>query len=117
MRLARGGIPGHFRIDPSLALLAWAIDSRMSAPAPSPMTNPSRPRSKGREAFPGHRYTSSRAPEASKIRRRPGSDAGIGADHDHGVCRAARMACMACPRAWALEEQAVEIVRFGPFAP
>src|SRR4051812_17792248 len=32
---------------------AWSARSRTSAPAPSPMTNPSRPLSQGREAFSG----------------------------------------------------------------
>ena len=45
------------------------------------------------------------------------SNAGIGAHNDHDIGTPSRIQWSACPSAWALEEQAVEMVKLGPLAP
>src|SRR5580765_7682720 len=98
--------------------LAWASDSRIKTPAPSPMTNPSRVWLKGREARSG---VSLKLVERARREQKPAKVRGTmlasaPATMTTSACPL-RMAARARPMAWALDEQAVEMVRFGPFAP
>src|SRR6185436_17764632 len=90
----------------------------MSAPEPSPMMKPSRDRSKGREAFSGW---SLNFDERARKEQNPAKTSGVMLASAPTTittsARPSRIQWSACPSAWALEEQAVEMVRLGPLAP
>src|SRR6266853_652561 len=102
----------------ALRFLACARDSRIRAPAPSPMTNPSRVWLNGREAFSGEslKFVESARSVQKPAKVRGTMLASAPATMTTSACPV-RMAPRAKPMAWALDEQAVEIVKFGPFAP
>src|SRR5215813_2148383 len=82
------------------------------------MTNPSRVRLKARDAFSGEslnvvdRARSEQNPPKVRGTMLASAPAAMTTS-----ARPARIASRARPMAWALDEQAVEIVTFGPFAP
>ena len=83
-------------------------------PAPSPMTNPSRSLSNGREAFSG----SSLRVESALAEQKPAMPSGVMAASlpPVRITSAApdRMVVKAMPMEWLLEAQAVVAQRFGP---
>ena len=89
----------------------------MRTPAPSPITKPSRPRSKGREARGG----SSLRVERARIAAKPPTSAGlIPASDEPAIITSAsprRMISQASPMAWPPVAQADETAKFGPSAP
>src|SRR3972149_1307911 len=91
--------------------------SRMTMPAPSPMTKPSRVASKGREAFSG----SSLRVEMAFIAQKPATlSLVIGASVPPAIIASASprwMMRMASPMALPPGAQAVTTLLFGPFAP
>ncbi len=89
----------------------------MTTPAPSPITNPSRPRSKGREAPAGSSLRVERARIAAKP---PTSETWIPASDEPAIIRSAsprRMVSQASPRAWPPVAHADETAKLGPSAP
>jgi hypothetical protein len=82
------------------------------------MTNPSRVWLNGREAFSGEslKFVESARSVQKPAKVRGTMLASAPATMTTSACPV-RMAPMAWPMAWALDEQAVEIVKFGPFAP
>src|SRR5215470_939026 len=97
---------------------AWSRDSRIKVPAPSPMTNPSRVWLNGRDARSGD---SLNVVDSARSEQKPAKVRGtmLASAPETMItsARPARIASRARPMAWALDEQAVEIVKFGPFAP
>src|SRR4030066_1077936 len=91
--------------------------SRMSIAAPSPMTNPSRSLSNGRDALAGSPLRVERA----FIAQNPPSPMGVMVASDPPAITASqtprRIASNASPMAWLDAAQAVVVVMFGPFAP
>ena len=82
------------------------------------MTNPSRALIEG----PGGLFRvivelGRQGPQRTKSGEDERSNTGIGADHDHDIGRSVTNTVERLPSAWALEEQAVEMVRLGPLAP
>src|SRR3989442_15269648 len=102
----------------ALRLIAWLRDSRISVAAPSPITKPSRARSKGREARPG---ASLNAVERARSEQKPAKVRGVRLASAPPVITTSawpdRIHVSAWPMAWALDEQAVEMVWFTPLAP
>ncbi len=89
----------------------------MTAPAPSPMTNPSRPRSNGREAAEGSSLRVDRARIAAKP---PTRTSLIPASDEPAIITSAsprRIISHASPRAWPPVAQADETAKLGPRAP
>ena len=82
------------------------------------MTNPSRVWLNGREAFWGEslKFVESARSVQKPAKVRGTMLASAPATMMTSACPV-RMAPRAKPMAWALDEQAVEIVKFGPFAP
>src|SRR5512143_2178780 len=97
---------------------AWRRDSRIRMAAPSPITKPSRARSKGRDARAG---ASLNAVESARSEQKPAKVSGVRLASAPPAmitsARPARMQVRAWPRAWALDEQAVEMVWLTPLAP
>src|SRR5258708_25310195 len=82
------------------------------------MTNPSRVLLNGREAFSGEslKFVESARSVQKPAKVRGTMLASAPATMTTSACPV-RMAPRAKPMAWALDEQAVAIVKFGPFAP
>src|SRR5262245_24028097 len=82
------------------------------------MTNPSRVRLKGRDARSGE---SLNVVDSARSEQKPAKVRGtMPASAPEAMTTSARperIASRARPMAWTLDEQAVETVRFGPFAP
>ena len=96
---------------------ACSRSSRITAPAPSPITKPSRPRSNGREAAAGLSLRVERARIAAKP---PTSASVMPASDEPAIITSAsprRMISHASPRAWPPVAQAEETAKFGPSAP
>ena len=89
----------------------------MTTPAPSPMTNPSRPRSNGREAAAG----SSLRVDSARIAAKPPTRTSLmPASDDPAIITSAsprRIISHASPRAWPPVAQADETAKLGPRAP
>src|SRR5579864_1634867 len=94
-----------------------ASSSRISTPAPSPTTKPSRSRSKGRLA----RVGSSLRVDSARIAAKPPTPMGVmAASEPPAIMTSAsprRMISHASPIACAEAEHAVQVAEFGPFAP
>src|ERR1043166_628943 len=88
----------------------------MTIPAPSPMTNPSRPRSNGRDACCGSLLRVDKARKAAK----PATLIGVMADSAPPQIIASAsprwIILKLSPIAWAPAEQAVAVAEFGPLA-
>ena len=86
-------------------------------PAPSPITKPSRSRSKGREAFSG----ASLRVERARMAQKPPTPRGvIAASAPPAIITSASPRWMRrkeSPTAWAPDVQAVQVAEFGPLAP
>src|SRR5207302_404624 len=97
--------------------MAWSRDSSTTMPAPSPHTKPSRPASKGREAFSG----SSLRVDIAFIEQKPAMVSGtMMASAPPAIMMSASprsMILKASPIAWLPVAQAVTTDEFGPLAP
>ena len=89
--------------------MAASRSSRTRAAAPSPMTKPSRPASKGREAFSGSSLRVDRAFMAAKAAIPTRVTAASLPPHTTESTRPARIRSSPSPIAWADAEQAVTV--------
>src|SRR6267143_3306270 len=98
-------------------LRAYSSSSRTRMPAPSPITKPSRLRSKGRLAFSG----ASLRMESARMAANPPTPMGVMAASEPPAIITSASPCwmmrMESPIEWALVVQAVAVASFGPLAP
>ena len=118
VRVGGHAVADDLGVDPRAARAApSSSSSRISTPAPSPMTKPSRSLSNGRLARSG----SSLRVDSARIAPNPPTPIGvIAASEPPAIIASAsprRMISNASPMACADAEQAVQVAEFGPLAP